>query len=101
MTPDELKDKYPNGIPLQEVTGEILRVLIEGNTCKDHLHGFPQGPNEDMGGFCMKSGQGIRTMRPDGETFGDHLPDCLLSIKHPGYCEGGGKGHTSARTIRG
>lgn len=41
------------------------------------------------------------SMRPLGETYGTHLPDCSLPVRHESYCLPGGAGHPPAPRIRG
>lgn len=68
--------------------------------CKRGPHRGPQGPNEDLAQcpFCASPSY---SMRPVGETFGDHLPDCSLPYWHESYCVGGGSGHPASRVVRG
>lgn len=63
-------------------------------------HRRPEGPNEDMG-LCRWCRAHTYEMRPDGETYGDHWPDCSLERRHKGKCVGGGEGHPQAEKIRG
>ena len=63
-------------------------------------HRGPQGPNEDIA-VCWYCGSPSYSLRPEGETFGEHAPDCSLPERHHGYCEGGGHGHPKANKIRG
>lgn len=63
-------------------------------------HRGPQGPNEDVA-QCTYCGRPTYSMRPAGETFGDHLPDCSLPIGHKGYCQPGGAGHPRAKVVHG
>ena len=61
--------------------------------CPDRAnHRNPQGPNEDTG-QCGHCGMITFWPRPEGESFGWHLADCSLPIRHPGYCQPGGAGH--------
>lgn len=55
-------------------------------------HGVPMGPNEDLGqcGICHMP---IAVLRPYGDSFGWHTPDCSLRMLHAGRCVGGGRGH--------
>jgi hypothetical protein len=68
--------------------------------CPDGPHRPPQGPNEDLA-QCPTCWGLSHEMRPDGETYGDHLPDCSLPRRHEGYCQPGGPGHPTAAKIRG
>ena len=68
-------------------------------TC--HLqHRWPEGSNEDVGP-CRGCGELSWELRPDGEPYGDHLPDCSLPRRHERGCEPGGAGHPRAAKIRG
>ena len=40
-------------------------------------------------------------LRPEGQTYGDHLPDCALPLRHESFCKPGGAGHPRAPKIRG
>ena len=65
----------------------------------DRVHRPPEGPNEDIGQCrCWRL---TFEMRPEGETYGHHLPDCSLPLRHESYCRPGGDGHPPAPTIRG
>lgn len=68
--------------------------------CPDGPHRGPQGPNEDVG-QCWRCFMPIGVMRPTGEEFGGHIPDCSLEQGHPGYCAPGGSGHPAPRVPRG
>lgn len=91
---------------LSKGIGEMTRDELEAavgfvlNRCKSGPHRLPEGPNEDVG-QCPDCWCPIGVMRPEGETFGDHLADCSLPIRHPGYCEPGGSGHPRAEHVRG
>ncbi len=63
-------------------------------------HRAPQGPNEDLA-VCTKCWKPTYRLRPKGETFGNHIPDCSLPNRHESYCKPGGKGHPPAKVIRG
>jgi hypothetical protein len=63
-------------------------------------HRWPEGPNEDMGS-CPLCWSGTWELRPEGETYGHHLPDCSLPRRHERNCVGGGAGHPPAAKIRG
>lgn len=69
-------------------------------TCSYGPHRVPQGPNEDVA-VCYACGGVSWTLRPVGETFGTHFPDCALPVRHEGQCEHGGTGHPEAPRIRG
>lgn len=69
-------------------------------SCPASPHRGPEGPNEDLS-VCQICGSISYEMRPEGETYGDHLADCSLDIKHESYCKPGGAGHPRAPTIRG
>lgn len=71
-----------------------------GKPCPDAPHRTPQGPNEDLA-QCLLCGAPSHKLRPEGETYGDHLPDCSLPRRHEGYCKPGGTGHPTAEVIRG
>lgn len=66
--------------------------------CPDHRP--PEGPNEDVA-VCETCGSLTFRMRPERETYGDHLPDCSLPRFHESYCRPGGSGHPRAELIRG
>ncbi len=68
--------------------------------CPDGPHRMPSGPNEDIA-QCPRCWGLTYSLRPDGETYGDHLADCSLPRRHEGECEPGGKGHPRAAAIRG
>jgi hypothetical protein len=70
------------------------------DTCPNGPHRGPQGPNEDMG-KCLDCWAPSYALRPEGETYGDHLSDCSLPRRHESYCEPGGAGHPAAPEIRG
>lgn len=63
-------------------------------------HRGPEGPNEDFGS-CTQCGAISWELRPEGQTYGHHLPDCALPNRHERYCVSGGNGHPSAALIRG
>lgn len=85
---------------------EIIRTHSWGeyasnpDACPRGPHRGPQGPNEDLA-QCALCLMPDHAMRPEGETFGRHLPDCSLPASHEGYCEPGGSGHPDAAVIRG
>lgn len=65
----------------------------------DRDHRYPEGPNEDVG--VCECGRVTWELRPEGQTFGYHLPDCSLPLRHVSYCRPGGDGHPPAPLIRG
>ena len=69
-------------------------------TCPEGPHRGPEGPNEDLA-QCPRCWGVSWELRPEGETFGHHLPDCSLPLRHSGCCEPGGAGHPPAELIRG
>lgn len=71
-----------------------------GKECPRGPHRGPQGPNEDIS-QCGLCGSGSYSLRPEGETFGDHIDDCSLPLRHEGYCVPGGNGHPKSRHQRG
>lgn len=68
--------------------------------CPKGPHRGPQGPNEDIA-QCPTCLSPTFAMRPEGETFGEHLSDCSLPLRHQGYCKPGGNGHEPSRKVRG
>ena len=36
-------------------------------------------------------------LRPNGECYGHHAPDCSLPERHYGICVGGGSGHRTTK----
>lgn len=64
------------------------------------FHRVPEGVNEDIA-TCWRCNSPTFSMRPEGETFGEHMSDCSLPIGHESYCVGGGVGHTPSRKVRG
>lgn len=78
---------------------DLRNLDLRRNECSN-IHRGPEGPNEDIA-VCNYCGLLTFSMRPKGETFGDHFPDCSLPRDHQSYCEGGGKGHPRAESIRG
>jgi len=75
-------------------------IVITEAACASGPHRGPAGPNEDLDqcGFCWSVSY---VLRPEGETYGLHLPDCSLSERHEGHCAPGGSGHPRATTIAG
>jgi hypothetical protein len=82
--------------------GGLLNRLGEGpgSECLDAPHRGPQGPNEDIA-QCPRCWSPTYSLRPAGETFGNHLPDCSLPLRHESFCEPGGDGHPEAAKVRG
>lgn len=68
--------------------------------CPDGPHRRPEGPNEDVD-QCLQCGSLSWCLRPEGETYGEHLPDCSLPLRHESHCRPGGAGHPAATKIRG
>lgn len=78
-----------------------MRPLSTPETCPDGPHRPPQGPNEEVS-MCSRCWGLSWEMRPEGETYGEHLPDCAhKDPRHTGYCIPGGAGHPRAAVIRG
>jgi hypothetical protein len=73
---------------------------VSPEDCPYGPHRGPEGPNEDLA-QCFPCGSPSYVMRPWGETFGHHLPDCSLPVWHERRCVGGGSGHPPAPTVRG
>lgn len=68
--------------------------------CPDAPHRGPQGPNEDLS-MCRHCWSPSWGLRPAGETFGYHAPDCAGELRHESFCPPGGSGHPPAAVIRG
>lgn len=68
--------------------------------CPGAPHRGPQGPNEDLG-QCGQCGMPSWSLRNPGETFGEHLPDCSLPLRHESFCQPGGAGHPPSWKVRG
>lgn len=68
--------------------------------CPNGPHRGPQGPNEDLD-QCRECWSISWALRPGGETYGDHIPDCSLPIEHESYCAPGGVGHKPSQHVRG
>lgn len=85
------------GIPLG---GFPMSSFVPPDQCPSGPHRGPEGPNEDLS-QCATCWSPSYTMRREDETYGDHLPDCSLPVRHPGRCEPGGNGHPTAPVIRG
>lgn len=73
---------------------------VKDGECPLGPHRPPQGPNEDIG-VCGTCWSPTWRLRPEGETYGVHLPDCSLPVRHESYCQPGGSGHPPAAKIRG
>ena len=74
--------------------------MYKGKPCPRGPHRPPEGPNEDVGA-CPVCGAMSFELRPEGETYGEHLPDCSLPVRHESYCQPGGEGHPPSRVVRG
>jgi len=74
--------------------------FVHPDECPDGPHRGPEGPCEDLG-QCGKCLSPSWRLRPKGERFGDHIPDCSLPDPHPGFCMGGGWGHPPTEVMRG
>lgn len=79
---------------------KLMVAVVAVVDCPGGPHRWPEGPNEDAG-QCPTCFAVMHEMRPPGETFGLHLPDCSLPIDHASYCYPGGTGHPPAAVIRG
>ena len=79
---------------------DYARPSVLPSECPEAPHRHPQGPNEDVS-VCPRCWALSWELRPEGETFGLHLPDCSLPIRHESFCAPGGLGHPPARQIRG
>ena len=102
---EQLRAKFGEFIPLDQLTAADLKHLtiersLKDVDCSTHAHRGPQGPNEDIS-WCTKANLPTYSIRPAGETFGNHLADCSLPIDHHSYCQPGGSGHPPAKLIRG
>lgn len=62
-------------------------------------HRAPEGPCEDIG-QCNTCKRPTFAMRPPGECYGHHAPDCSLPERHERGCVGGGNGHPT-KVLRG
>lgn len=69
----------------------VDRFSISPSDCTQS-HPELAGPNMDIG-QCADCWMPVGVMRPDGESFGWHIADCSLPMRHPGYCTPGGNGH--------
>lgn len=74
--------------------------FVSADMCPLGPHRGPMGPNEDLS-TCPMCWSMSWVLRPDGEEYGRHLPDCALPRRHPGLCVGGGTGHPPAPIQRG
>ena len=79
---------------------DFMRYVLGEIPCPLGPHRGPEGPNEDLG-QCPKCWGLSYRMRPEGEEFGGHIPDCSLPRRHESYCVGGGNGHPPAEKRRG
>lgn len=75
---------------LSEPLPEIPDPINPSECTEDHPD--LAGPNMDIG-QCARCWMPMGAMRPDGESYGWHLDDCSLPMRHAGYCEPGGSGH--------
>jgi len=75
-------------------------VISDRSACPKGPHRPPEGPNEDLA-QCAECWSPTYAMRPEGETYGEHLPDCSLPLRHESYCQPGGSGHPPAVKVRG
>lgn len=82
----QIADAFFAAIPETDTTA-----LIPWSECTAD-HSGPAGPNEDIAS-CPTCWGPMGVLRPDGESFGWHIPDCSLEMRHRGYCIGGGTGH--------
>lgn len=80
--------------------GDFASHIGDPQGCPEGPHRGPEGPNEDLV-QCPRCWSISWALRPEGETFGHHLPDCSLPLRHEGYCVGGGSGHPPAAKVRG
>lgn len=74
--------------------------MVNPDDCPHGPHRGPEGPNEDLD-QCTVCWSLSHCMRPEGETYGHHLPDCSLPVRHESHCRPGGSGHPPAPLIRG
>lgn len=96
----ELHDRLPPGWTNLPEYGIRAKPFAARGACPDGPHRGPQGPNEDLS-QCSTCWEPSYSMRPEGETYGTHLPDCSLPPRHESFCEPGGAGHPVAARIRG
>jgi hypothetical protein len=94
---DLMPDRLDADTPLAE---DVKGPHAKAKPCPNQPHRHPQGPNEDVSS-CPACGALTYEMRPEGETYGDHLSDCALPLRHESYCQPGGAGHPTAPVIRG
>lgn len=95
---DQHRDKVADW--LKSTPGDFWEFIDRPQDCPDAPHRGPEGPNEDMS-QCSACAMPSHSTRPDGEEYGQHLPDCSLPRRHPSYCQPGGAGHPPAETQRG
>lgn len=98
MAAEELGPDHEKGAGEQDVAW-LVQGLIEKRYRHTREHRLPQGPNEDIA-ICQ-CGRPTFSLRPEGETYGHHLPDCRLDARHLSFCQPGGAGHPPAPVIRG
>lgn len=85
------------------VEGDDLSDLFQHYSparCPDGPHRGPEGPNEDVD-QCRKCWSLSWRLRPEGQTYGEHLSDCSLPVRHESQCKPGGDGHPPAAKVRG
>ena len=73
-------------------TAKPPRPTVNLLQCPRGPHRRPEGPCEDVA-VCPKCLSVTFAMRPPGECFGHHAPDCSLPERHESYCKPGGAGH--------
>jgi hypothetical protein len=73
--------------------------MTDPEACPEGPHRAPEGPNEDLA-QCPRCWSPTYAMRREGETYGEHLPDCSLPQRHESYCRPGGAGHPRSSTVR-
>lgn len=99
-SPKPPKFKVPKGTPKwwEKVLAELPEPeYVEKISPEDCVpHRGPQGPCEDIG-QCPRCESISFRMRPPGECFGHHAPDCSLEERHEGICVGGGSGHPTGK----
>lgn len=95
---ERIMEDYKNAPPRPKEHWEFIRTPW---LCPDIAkHRGPEGVNEDIA-TCFRCNSFSYSMRPEGETWGNHLPDCSLPVRHESYCVGGGTGHPPSKEIRG
>lgn len=70
------------------------------HACPLGPHRGPEGPCEDLA-QCPQCGAPTWSMRPPGEVYGGHAPDCAAPERHEGHCPPGGEGHGEPVLVRG